>query len=76
MPEAFHLALAAAGGPPPQECILLDDAAHNLRAARALGFYTIRVGSPAVDGCCDAAVASLRDLPAVLGPLLAPPEAK
>ena len=72
MPEAFQFALKSAGQLEPQECIMVDDAAHNLRAARSAGFFTVRVGSTQVDGCCDAEVPSLLDLPAVLDPLLIP----
>lgn len=72
MPEAFQLALNAAGMLKPQNCIMIDDAVHNLRAARSAGFFTVWVGSAQADGCCDAGVASLLDLPSVLDPLLIP----
>jgi len=72
MPEAFHLALKSAGQLDAQDCIMIDDAAHNLRAARSAGFFTVRVGSTQADGCCDAAAPSLLDLPSVLDPLLIP----
>jgi len=42
-PEAYHKALALAGKPDPQRCILLDDALRNLAPAREIGFYTILV---------------------------------
>jgi putative hydrolase of the HAD superfamily len=70
MPEAFALALEAVKITNPEECILLDDSPTNLRAARAAGFFTIRVGVNSPDGCCHAAVASLHDIPSILDPLL------
>jgi putative hydrolase of the HAD superfamily len=70
MPGAFQRALQLAGAASARESIFIDDAPHNLKAAREAGFYTIRVGPAAVDGCCDAVVPSLLDLPAVLDPLL------
>ncbi|MBE0696203.1 MAG: pyrimidine 5'-nucleotidase [Anaerolineaceae bacterium] len=46
MPESFQIALARAGETDPGACVFIDDSPHNLAAARALGFYTIQVGSP------------------------------
>lgn len=73
MPEAFQHALALAGAPRAAEAILIDDAAHNLRAAKAEGFYTIRMGlglGP-LDGCCHAAVPDLPALAELMQGLLA-----
>ena len=70
MPGAFAEALRLAGAQDPRECVLLDDAPHNLKAARQAGFYTIRVGQGTPDGCCDAGIPSLADLPSVFDPLL------
>jgi putative hydrolase of the HAD superfamily len=63
MPEAFELALKAAGSPDPHACVLLDDQRRITRAARRLGMFTILVGeeSPADDA--DAALLHLADLP-------------
>ncbi len=47
MPEAFELALKAAGSPDPHACVLLDDQRRITRAARRLGMYTILVGEAA-----------------------------
>jgi putative hydrolase of the HAD superfamily len=46
MPESFQIALARAGETDPGACVFIDDSPHNLAGARALGFYTIQVGSP------------------------------
>ncbi len=70
MPGAFQRALALAGAASAREAVLIDDAPHNLKAAREAGFYAIRIGPPAQDGCCDAVIPSLLELPGVLDPLL------
>jgi pyrimidine 5'-nucleotidase len=71
MPEAFAIALQKAGVSDPRECMFLDDGLRNLAAARALGFYTIRVGSQEPDPACHASIAHLGELPQILDPLLA-----
>jgi putative hydrolase of the HAD superfamily len=53
-PEAFQRALALAGNPSPQACVLLDDSATNLAGAHHMGFTTVWVRQdsrpdPAVD---------------------------
>jgi pyrimidine 5'-nucleotidase len=40
-PEAYLRALALAGNPAPQQCVLLDDSAVNLEGARRIGFTTL-----------------------------------
>lgn len=40
-PAAYQRALALAGDPAPQQCILLDDSLTNLAAARQIGFTTV-----------------------------------
>lgn len=42
---AFQRALALAGDPQPNECVMLDDSAHNLSGANKLGFTTVLVNS-------------------------------
>jgi putative hydrolase of the HAD superfamily len=66
MPEAFELALKAAGNPDPHACALLDDQRRITRAARSLGIFTILVGeaTPAEDA--DAALVDLSDLPGLI----------
>ena len=63
MPEAFELALKAAGSPDPLSCVLLDDQRRITRAARNLGMYTILVGDDQPGEDADAALMHLTDLP-------------
>jgi pyrimidine 5'-nucleotidase len=71
MPEAFATALQLAEVSDPRECMFLDDGLKNLAAARALGFYTIRVGSGDPHPACHASIMHLGQLPEILNPLLA-----
>jgi len=66
MPEAFELALKAAGNPERQKCALLDDQMRITRAARSLGMYTILVGKATPGDDADAALLHLTDLPGLL----------
>ena len=66
-PLAYMRALALAGDPAPQECVLLDDSPTNLAPARQLGFTTVMVNLECE--CNPAAtyrVSSLLELPRVL----------
>jgi putative hydrolase of the HAD superfamily len=63
MPEAFELALKAAGSPAPQACVVLDDQRRITRAARRLGIYTVLVGEDSPGDDADAALLHLTDLP-------------
>lgn len=65
-PEAFHRALALAGGLEPEQVVMIDDSLNNLRAARRLGFYTVRVGYPEITPDCDACIHDVIDLPRAL----------
>jgi putative hydrolase of the HAD superfamily len=70
MPEAFELALKAAGSPERTTCVLLDDQMRITRAARSLGMYTILVGKATPGDDADAALLNLTDLPGLLdGPI-------
>jgi len=60
-PEVF-LTAAARLGVPPARCIVVEDAAAGIEAARRGGMRCIGVGDPAVAGA-DVYVASLADLP-------------
>jgi putative hydrolase of the HAD superfamily len=42
---AYQRALALAGSPPPNECVMLDDSAHNLAGAHEMGLTTVLVNS-------------------------------
>jgi putative hydrolase of the HAD superfamily len=66
MPEAFHLALKAAGSPDPCTCVLLDDQTRITRAARNLGMYTILVGKVGAGEDADASLENWEDLPGLL----------
>jgi len=66
-PLAYRRALALAGDPAPQDCILLDDSPVNLAPARQLGFTTVMISpdcetSPAATY----SISSLLSLPQVL----------
>jgi len=62
MPEAFGMALMAAGSPRPHTCVLLDDQARITRAGRAAGMYTVLVGKDAAGEDADVALPCLSDL--------------
>jgi putative hydrolase of the HAD superfamily len=66
MPEAFELALKAAGNPERTTCILLDDQPRITRAARSLGMVTILVGKAIPGEDADAALLHLTELPGLL----------
>jgi putative hydrolase of the HAD superfamily len=66
MPEAFQLALAAAGSPDPRVCVLLDDQGRITRAARSLGMYTVLVGKDDPGYEADESLQSLADLPTLI----------
>jgi pyrimidine 5'-nucleotidase len=70
MPPAFAIALRQAGVQDPARCILVDDQPHNIRAARALGLYTVRVSAAGPDPEAHATIARLADLPAVVSTAL------
>lgn len=64
-PEAYRLALALTGNPPPARCALVDDRARNLLPAAGLGMHTVLVGSGAGEGIARV-IDSIYDLPAAL----------
>jgi putative hydrolase of the HAD superfamily len=66
MPEAFELALRAAGSPDPRSCVLLDDQRRITQAARRLGMYSILVGEAVPGDDADAALVHLTGLPVLL----------
>jgi len=63
MPEAFALALKAAGSPDPRAVVLVDDQARITRAARALGFYTVLVSRDGAGPDADLKLEKLSALP-------------
>ena len=65
-PEAFALALAAAGESDPSRCVMIDDLPHTTRAAKAFGFFSILYGATSGSQEADAALTDWRGLPALL----------
>ena len=64
MQEAFRIALEMAGESDPARCVLVDDQAHNVRAAREFGLHAIRIGT-VEPGFETATISRLDDLPTV-----------
>ena len=42
----YRHALERVGGPPPEQCVFIDDVRHNVEAARALGMHAVHHTSP------------------------------
>lgn len=59
MPEAFQLALVAAGDPDPVNCVLFDDQRRITRAARDLGMHSVLVGQDNPGNDADEAITHL-----------------
>ncbi len=64
MQEAFRIALEMAGESVPAHCVLVDDQAHNVRAAREFGLHAIRIGA-VEPGFESVTISRLDDLPTV-----------
>jgi pyrimidine 5'-nucleotidase len=64
--EAYKLAMSLAGESDPGKCVMLDDSTRNLAPARAMGIYTILVGTDEAHPAADRSVAALGDLPAMV----------
>ncbi len=65
-PQAFELALQAAGEMERSHCALIDDLPHTTRAAKAFGFYSLLFGRAASADEADAAFSDWRLLPRLL----------
>jgi putative hydrolase of the HAD superfamily len=65
-PEAFALAMRAAGEDDPGRCVIIDDLPHTTRAAKQQGLYSLLYGSRAAGNDADAAFADWHQLPALL----------
>jgi putative hydrolase of the HAD superfamily len=65
-PYSFQVALKAAGWPNPRRCLFVDDAPHNLRAGRELGFFTVMVGTQEPNPAADRVIPRLCVLPEIL----------
>lgn len=70
-PEAYRRAMALAGVSDPCQCVMFDDAPHNLKPATELGVYTVLVGSAEPNPACRLSVTSLHELPQALPQLWA-----
>jgi putative hydrolase of the HAD superfamily len=67
-PPAFDKALALAGEIDPQNIVLFDDNVANLKAARQMGFFTVRVGKRQYQPEYHASINFLRDIHQVFNP--------
>jgi len=65
-PEAFALALKAAGESDPTNCVMIDDLPHTTRAAKALGLHALLFRAAPAGGDADAAFDDWSRLPALL----------
>jgi putative hydrolase of the HAD superfamily len=65
-PEAFALALEVAGESTRSKCIMIDDLPNTVKAAKALGLYSVLFGAAASNGDSDATLSDWRQLPALL----------
>lgn len=66
MPEAFDIALRAAGETDPSRCVMIDDLPRTVQAARALGMYGVLYGAEAPSGADRPAFLDWRELPGLL----------
>jgi putative hydrolase of the HAD superfamily len=65
-PQAFALALKAAGETDPSRCAMIDDLPHTTLAARSFGMYALLYGAASGGASADAAFTDWRSLPALL----------
>ncbi len=65
-PTSFQTALRVAGENDPGRCLFMDDAPHNLAAAKTLGFTTLLVGTRDPHPAADFTVERLREIDLVL----------
>lgn len=65
-PEAFQLAMQAAGEEDPARCIMIDDLPHTTRAAKTFGLFAVLYGAAASGPDADAAFTSWQQLPGLL----------
>jgi putative hydrolase of the HAD superfamily len=65
-PEAFALAMAAAGESQPADCVMIDDLPHTTRAAKSFGLFSLLFGATVAGQNADAALLRWSDLPTML----------
>ena len=61
-PDAYHRALALAGDPSSEKCLLVDDRYPNLSAAAEFGMTTVLVGDGVIEGTVDYTIEQIHDL--------------
>lgn len=66
MPEAFSIAMRAAGVSDPAECAMIDDLPRTTRTARQLGMFSLLYGGASARPDADGAFTDWRELPALL----------
>ncbi len=66
-PQAFSLALKAAGETDPSRCVMIDDLPHTTRAAKSFGLYSLLYGSDFDHASADAAFDDWQALLPLLG---------
>jgi putative hydrolase of the HAD superfamily len=67
MPEAFRLAMRAAGESDPARCVMIDDLPHTTRAARQFGMYSVLYGCEPPHLDANACFSDWSRLPSLLG---------
>jgi putative hydrolase of the HAD superfamily len=65
-PEAFYKALELANVKNSAECVMIDDALRNLKAASETGMFTIQIGAEDCAAGVDASILTILDLPNVI----------
>ncbi len=65
-PQAFALALKAAGETDPSRCVMIDDLPHTTRAAKEFGLCSLLCGTLSSVGVADGSFTDWRSLPALL----------
>jgi pyrimidine 5'-nucleotidase len=65
-PQAFGLALKAAGETDPSRCVMIDDLPHTTRAARDFGMFAVLFGAQSHGGEASACCPDWSALPALL----------
>jgi putative hydrolase of the HAD superfamily len=69
-PESYRRALALAGHPPAETCVMVDDRYPNLAAAAKFGLTTVLVGDGLYDGTVDHKIDQITDLIAAVPDLV------
>jgi putative hydrolase of the HAD superfamily len=62
MDAAYRIAMQKAGSPPAESCMLVDDMPRNLPPAHELGWTTVLIHNPALDGSADHQIETIYQL--------------